>query len=100
MAKYNISHEGNGLIRVGFGDEVASNDEIIKEAQQKALAIVNELHGEVIRINGAASLPVAMMLCKTFSGVGKCVAGFDPKLQKYVVACSVNPAYKVGDLID
>jgi CRISPR-associated protein Csx3 len=102
MAFYKVEHKGDGLVMVGFGDEAANNDLIVKEALILARGIVDELelHGKVVRINGAASLPVAMVLCKVFSGVALAVAAYDPKLQKYVVVVSNNRKYVIGDLID
>jgi CRISPR-associated protein Csx3 len=41
-----------------------------------------------------------MVLCHKVAHLFGAVACFDPKLAKYVVAISHDPAYAVGDLID
>ena len=54
----------------------------------------------MIRVNGPASLPVAMVLCHKLAHRYQAVACFDPKLSKYVVAISHGGKYAVGDLLD
>jgi len=101
MAAYKIALE-NGVLRVGFGDP-AQNDQIVKDAMTRLdeMAAAGELTGgDVIRVNGPASLPVAMVLCHKVAHLYGAVACFDPKLGKYVVAVSHNPAFQVGALID
>jgi CRISPR-associated protein Csx3 len=62
---------------------------------------VNELAGgEVIRVNGPASLPVAMVLAHKLAHLYQAVACFDPKLGKYVVAIAHGDKYAVGDLVE
>ena len=58
--------------------------------------------GGLLKINGPASLPVAMVLARKLSHLFAAIAFFDPKLNKYVVAISHsrNPDYAVGNLID
>ena len=98
---YNISLTGT-VLKIGFGSP-AQNHQIVKDAE----ACLNEMiakgelsGGDVVRVNGPASLPVAMVIAHKVSHLYGAVACFDPKLAKYVVAVSHNPAYKVGDLID
>ena len=100
MSTYKISLE-DGVLRVGFG-EPAQNDQIVKDAEARLDEMVeaDEFGGEVIRVNGPASLPVAMVICHKLAHRYGVVACFDPKLSKYVVAISHNPSYAVGDLID
>ncbi len=90
------------VLRVGFGDP-ASNDVIVKDAtaslkQMKADGVLTG--GPLLKVNGPASLPVAVVLAHTLVHLYGAVAVFDPKLQKYVVSVSHNPDYAVGDLID
>lgn len=91
-----------GILRIGFG-EPAQNDQIVRDAE----ALVNELvssgqlgGGEVIRVNGPASLPVAMVLAHGLAHLYQAVACFDPKMSKYVVSIAHGDHYSVGDLID
>lgn len=98
---YKINLDGN-VLRVGFGDK-AQNDQIVRDAEKRCDELIasGELAGgDVIRVNGPASLPVAMVLCHKVAHLYGVVACFDPKLAKYVVAISHNPSYAVGDLID
>jgi CRISPR-associated protein Csx3 len=101
MNTYNISLE-DGILRVGFGSP-AQNDEIVRDAEMRLDEMIESgelAGGEVVRVNGPASLPVAMVLCHKVAHLFGAVACFDPKLAKYVVAISHDPAYAVGDLID
>lgn len=100
MTTYNIDFDGD-VVKVGFG-EPAQNDQIVKDAKTIAdnLAASGALNGQLVKINGPASLPVAMVLAKSFSAVAAAIACYDPKLQKYVVAISSSPNYKIGDLVD
>ncbi len=101
MATYNIILEGNTL-RVGFGDP-AQNDQIVKDAVARLGEMVEagELAGgPIIKINGPASLPVAVAIAHAIAHLYEVVGVFDPKLSKYVVAVSHGDSYKPGDLID
>lgn len=100
MTTYNISfNPENSVLSIGFG-EPAQNDQIVKDAITGVKAVKDQLHGHVLKVNGAASLPVGFALASEVAHVVKAVAVFDPKLQKYVVAISHDPAYVIGDLID
>jgi CRISPR-associated protein Csx3 len=98
MSTYNVTIEGNDTLRVGFGD-AASNDVIVKDAVA-GLAALGLRGGPLLKINGAASLPVAVALAHGTSHLYGAVAVWDPKLGRYVVSVSHNPEYSVGDLID
>jgi len=54
----------------------------------------------LLKINGPASLPVACVLTHKVAHLYGAIGVFDPKIGKYVVCITHNPAYKVGDLID
>lgn len=97
MALYNISIDGD-TIKIGFGDP-ASNDAIVQYVAStlKDMALPG---GPIIKINGPASLPVAVVITHAVSHLYGAVAVYDPKLQKYVVSVSHHPDYSVGDLID
>lgn len=101
MSSYNIALT-EGTLKIGFGSP-AQNDQIVKdvEARLDEMAAASELvGGDVLRVNGPASLPVAMVIAHKVCHLYGAVACFDPKLAKYVVAISHNPSYNVGDLID
>ncbi|MDD4476574.1 MAG: CRISPR-associated protein Csx3 [Patescibacteria group bacterium] len=100
MSTYNIVLT-EGTLKIGFGSP-AQNDQIVKDAEARLdeMAKLGELGGEVIRINGPASLPVAMVLAHKLAHRYQAVACFDPKLSKYVVAIAHGDKYTVGDLID
>ncbi len=98
---YNITLSGD-ILKVGFGDP-AQNDQIVAEVFS-TLETMKEsgdlTGGSVVKVNGPASLPVAMAICHAIAHLYEVVACFDPKLAKYVVAVSHSPAYRPGDLID
>ncbi|MBD3282097.1 MAG: CRISPR-associated protein Csx3 [Candidatus Portnoybacteria bacterium] len=101
MSTYKISLE-NGILKIGFGSP-AQNNEIVKEAEARLeeMAESGELAGgEVIRVNGPASLPVAMLLAHKLAHLYQAIACFDPKLSKYVVAIAHGDKFAIGDLLD
>ena len=101
MNTYNISIDSNApatTLKIGFGSP-AQNDQIVKDAVAGVKAL-NLQGGDVVRLNGPASLPVAIAIGHGVAHLFKAVACFDPKLGKYVVAVSHGPEYTVGQLID
>jgi len=96
---YNVELQGD-VLRVGFTDQPANNDDLVKEAVRKVRLYTDDLHGVFLKINGAASLPVAIAIACQVKGVVSGIACYDPKLQKYVVAHTVNSDYALGDMID
>ncbi len=104
MAKfYKVELEDSNVLRVGFG-EPAQNDKICRDAARQLEELVSSgtlSGGPVIKINGPASLPVAVVIAHAVSHLYEAVAVFDPKLGgKYVVVVSHGTELKVGDLID
>jgi CRISPR-associated protein Csx3 len=101
MTTYNIELK-NDILRLSFG-EPAQNDQIVKDAATKLeqMAQSRELTGgQLLRINGPVSIPVAFVLAHKLAHIYGAIAFFDPKLGKYVICITHNPAYKLGDLID
>lgn len=101
---YTITRDDSGVLRVGFGTP-SGNDQIVKDAVARLDAMQNagELSGGgLLKVNGPASLPVAMVLGHKLSHLFEAIACFDPKLNKYVVVIShsPNPDFAVGSLID
>lgn len=100
--KINLEKDGDAdLLRIGFGAE-AHNDKIVKDAAKLLEDLIStELKGgKLLKINGPASLPVAMHLSHKLSHLYSAIACYDPKLRKYVVSISHDPDYPLGTLID
>ena len=98
---YNITFT-DGVLKVGFGTP-AQNDQIVRDAKAKLDSMIKSgilAGGEVLKVNGPASLPVAMTIAHAVAHLYQVVAVFDPKLAKYVVATSHGADHHVGDLID
>ena len=101
MTTYNIEFKDD-ILRLSFG-EPAQNDQIVKDAATKLeqMAQSGEISGgQLLRINGPVSIPVAFVLAHKLAHIYGAIAFFDPKLGKYVICITHNPAYKLGDLID
>ena len=100
-ATYTINRDKEGILHIGFG-KPSDNDQIVKDAVARLdeLVKVGELSGGgLLKVNGPASLPVAMVLGHKLSHLFQALACFDPKLNRYVVVISHSPDYSVGDLI-
>lgn len=101
MATYNIALN-DGILKVGFEDP-AQNDQIVRDAATRLDEMVkaDELAGgPLLRINGPASLPVAVVIAHAVSHIYGAVAVFDPKLGKYVVSVTHGGQYELGELVD
>lgn len=103
LPTYNITLT-DGILKIGFAPGApAQNDQIVKDAKKRLEDMIENKEitgGEVIRINGPASLPVAMVLAHKLAHLYQGVACFDPKLSKYVVAIAHGDKYTIGDLIE
>lgn len=100
MSTFNIAF-AEGVLKIGFGSP-AQNNQIVVDAEARLDEMVEAgelVGGDVLRINGPASLPVAMVIAHAVCHLYGAVACFDPKLAKYVVVISHSPPYIVGDLI-
>lgn len=101
MTTYLIALEGN-VLKIGFG-EPAQNDQIVKDAAARLDEMVGNgelIGGELLKINGPASLPVACVITHRVAHLYGAIAIYDPKLGgKYVVCISHHPAYRLGDVI-
>lgn len=95
---YNIELQDDNVLRCGFG-EPAQNDDIVRDVVN-ILQEMNLPGGKIIKVNGPASLPVAMVLAHALSHRYETVGCYDPKLGSYVVAISHGPTFEVGQLID
>ncbi len=87
------------LLTIGFNKEVqANNDRLVPDAIA-ALEACGLTGGEVVVINGPASLPVTAAIAHKLAHIYATVAGFDPKMSAYIVAIAHGPAFKPGDVI-
>lgn len=84
-------------LTIGFGDP-STNDQIVAQVERRLKAVPFP-GGDLIKINGPASLPVAFVLAHHLIHLYGAVAIKDPKLGGFVVAVSHNPSYPVGHII-
>lgn len=100
MAAYYIALESDpagDILRVGFGD-LATGDAVMRDAKT-ALAALEFSGGKLLRVNGPASLPVAMAIAHIVAHRYGAIAVYDPKLSGYIVAISHDPQWLVGEII-
>ena len=103
METYNITVEADNVLRLRFGDTPAQNDVLVQEAAKKITGLIEDgtiKGGELIKLNGPATLPVAFVLGHKLSHLYQAVAVYDPKLSKYVVTIAHGGKYCLGDLVD
>lgn len=99
MAIYNLSLSGDTLT-VGFNpSQPASNDQLCAFVRLELMSI-DFPGGKLIKINGAASLPIALVLGHKLQALYGAIGVYDPKLQKYVIAISNSKDFHVGDLVE
>ena len=97
---YNIRVEGD-VLRLSFGAP-SSNAEIVKDAFSEVERLVDSgelMPYKVIKLNGPASLPVAVAITNSISNLFEVIAVFDPKLNGYVVAISNDSSYEIGSIL-
>jgi len=97
---FHLTMEGN-VLKLKFG-ESASNDQIVPFVEKKLSQMIENKEipwGEIVKIDGPASLPVAAVIIHKLAHLYSVVAVFDPKLQKFVVAISHSGKNTSGDLI-
>jgi CRISPR-associated protein Csx3 len=101
MTTYKIELQ-EGILRIKFG-EPAQNGEIVKDAAARLEEMVQSgelAGGQLLKINGPVSVPTAFVLAHKLAHIYGAIGFYDPKLAKYVICITHNPAYKLGDLID
>lgn len=103
MPSYLVEHS-EGVLTVAFApDSPADNNVLVVDAAARIGELIKSGQvggGELIRVNGPASMPVAMVLAHAVCHLYQAVACFDPKLQQYVVVIAHGDLYRVGDLLD
>ena len=103
MSIYTLVMEDRNVLRLGFGDTPAQNDALVKEVAQQLKELIDGgviKGGELIKLNGPATLPIAFVLAHKLNHLYQAVAVYDPKLSKYVVVIAHGGRYSVGDLIE
>jgi CRISPR-associated protein Csx3 len=101
MSTYLVSYDENtDILKIGFNSEKPSTNDVIVKDAVKALDKLNIQGGRIVKVNGAASLPVTAALTSHLKGLFSTIAFYDPKLVKYVVAVTTHPSYQLGDLVD
>lgn len=101
MNTYKIEISGD-VLKVGFG-EPAQNNQIVCDASARLDEMIESeklLGGPLLKINGAASLPVAFVIAHKVAHLYGAIGVWDPKMGKYVIAITHNPTYELGGLID
>lgn len=100
MFTYIITKTAPDTLTVKFGADSHNGPKVIDaKAQLEALDANGELNGELIKINGPASVPVAMTIGHVLAHRYQAVACFDPKQNHFVVAIAHGGKYAVGDVI-
>lgn len=107
MATYIIESPMNVLVsgrpatflKVKFGEESHNDRKVIDADEQLTKLDEAGLGGELVLVNGPASLPVAMTIAHHLAHRFGAVACFDPKPNHYVVAIAHGGERKVGDVI-
>ncbi|AKG20253.1 CRISPR-associated protein, Csx3 family [Calothrix sp. 336/3] len=107
MSTYHIDLDGD-ILQVGFGETIATGDKIVQDVVVLLDAMIasGEIPGgELIKINGRASVLVSQVLAYKLAQIYEAIAFFDPKigdkgLDRYVVTVSNNPKYQIGDILD
>jgi CRISPR-associated protein Csx3 len=102
-----VSLEGDTL-KVGFNPNVtADGDKIVKDtaAQLEQLYASGKLKGNLLKINGRASVLSSYVIAHKLAHLYGTIALFDPKigdkgLDRYIVAISHGEDYRVGDTFD
>lgn len=102
MSSFHMEKEGDDILRVGFG-EPAGNDRIVQDASEAITGLLRSgaLHGgKLLKVNGPASMPVAMLMGHCFAHLYETVACYDPKLGAYVVIASHGGPHLLGELLE
>jgi len=83
-------------VQMEFG-RPAQNDEVVRDAVAawRGLGLSG---GAGLRLTGRASLPVCFAIAHEVGHLFGWVAVFDPKLERYVVAITHDPAVSLGEL--
>jgi CRISPR-associated protein Csx3 len=86
---------------IAFGTP-AQNDAIVQSAatQLRVLQQEGKFGGALLRINGPASLPVAITISHEVAHLYGAIAVFDPKVGKYLVCITHDPNYTLATWLE
>ncbi|HEY4493820.1 MAG TPA: CRISPR-associated protein Csx3 [Candidatus Paceibacterota bacterium] len=98
---YIVTKTADDMLTVRFGAESQNGPKVVDcKAQLDALAASGELlGGGLMKVNGPASLPVAMTIAHALGHLYEAVACYDPKPNHFVVAIAHGGKYAVGDIL-
>lgn len=92
-----------GLMSIEYdASKPSENDVIVKEITHQLTNLTETgklTGGELLKINGKQTLPMAFAIAHHVSHLYGAISVFDPKLQQYVVTISHSPKYRLGDCI-
>jgi CRISPR-associated protein Csx3 len=102
MSTYLTELDGK-ILQVGFG-QPADNDRIVRDATDQIDQLIANgemTGGEILCINGRASMPVGFAIAAKVGHIFGAIAVSDPKLGKdtFVVAITHSPTYKLGEVL-
>lgn len=102
MSTYLTELDGK-ILQVGFG-QPADNDRIVRDATDqidRLIANGEMTGGEILCINGRASMPVGFAIAAKVGHIFGAIAVSDPKLGKdtFVVAITHSPTYQLGEVL-
>jgi CRISPR-associated protein Csx3 len=91
------------ILQVGFG-QPADNDRIVRDATDqidRLIANGEMTGGEILCINGRASMPVCFAIAAKVGHIFGAIAVSDPKLGKdtFVVTITHSPTYQLGEVL-
>ena len=98
---YIVTKTAPDILTVKFGAESQNDRKVIDcKAQLDQMIESGELMGGgIMKVNGPASLPVAMVIAHALGHIFEAVACYDPKPNHYVVVIAHGGKYAVGDMI-
>ena len=100
MYKLDLIHDaGSQRLEIGFlKDVAATNSELVTFVEKKLTELIEQesMQGKLLKITGAASLPVTAVIIHKVGHLYGAIAVYDPKLSGYVVSISHSPDYKLG----
>ena len=103
-----INLKADNILKVGFNSKITANgDRIVKETavQLDKLMDSGRLKGKLLKISGRASVLASFVIANKLAHCYGAIALFEPKegntgLDRYIVAISHNPDYRVGQTLD
>jgi CRISPR-associated protein Csx3 len=99
LAAYTLSVSHN-VLTITAHPHIQANPEIVQTLVQQLTTLAGELKGgELLKINGKHSVPMAYVLSHHLGHLYGAIALYDPHSNAYIVTISHHPHYPVGRLI-